>query len=123
MLFGLTKQNASRKRRFQWSQASTGSFNSKSPHNFLLFKPLLRNILQLMACEAQAPFGINSDTWGITFILVIVPVSEHLIALSAVGFTLDIDLLANLLGGNPLVLLAAAESKFHWICEQFSSVF
>lgn len=53
----------------------------------------------------------------------IVPVSEHLIFFSAEGFTLVIDLLANILGGNPPVLLVAADSKFYWICEQFSSVF
>lgn len=52
-----------------------------------------------------------------------VPVSEHLIVLSVEGFTLVIDLLANILGGNPLVLLVAADSKFYWICEQFSSLF
>lgn len=53
----------------------------------------------------------------------IVPFSEHLIALNAEGFTLVIDLLANILVGNPLVLLVAAYSKFYWICGQFSSVF
>lgn len=53
----------------------------------------------------------------------IVPVSEHLIALNAEGFTLVIDLLANILVGNPLVLLVAVYSKFYWICGQFSSVF
>jgi hypothetical protein len=50
-------------------------------------------------------------------------VSIYLIANNADGFTHAIDLLANVLGENPLILLAVVHSKFYWNCEPFSSVF
>lgn len=46
-----------------------------------------------------------------------------MIAHSTEGFILIIDLLANVLDENPLILLVAVQSKFYWICEPFSSVF